>query len=116
MVKAKNSTVSLKTVRLIIGIVLGFIALGGMFFASKADIRDTVDTVVTKEIKNDNEKDEAKFFPKEDGTRLQEQVEYNGEKIDQANDKIKDIDTKMDQQYRLLIQISAKLDNNKDSI
>ena len=93
---------------------LGILALlGGLgIFQSSADVRSTVDTVVTQEIKDDNKTDDAKFFGKVEGAKLQEQVKYNGEKIDEVNDKIRDIDNKMDRQLQLLYKINAKL---KDS-
>jgi hypothetical protein len=108
MTKDKNN--SLKTASLIAGLFISMFVIFGFVFPSKADVDDTVKT----EIREDNKDDDRKFFGKVEGAKLQEQVKYNGKKIDEVDDKIKDIGGQIDKLLQLSYEIKGKL--NKDSI
>lgn len=104
---AKSSEILLTNTKLIIGIIISFIVLGGMFFASSQDVRDTVQI----EIKANDTLDDEKYYPKEAGVTLQANVKNIKEDVEEIKSNVKEINNQMTQQYILLEIINAKLDH-----
>ena len=99
MTTKNNKT--LATVGIIMSIALGLNAFG--LLTSESDIKNTVDTIVSKEI-NDNDKlDEAKFFGKEAGVTMQADLKNIKEDTEETKTDVKNIDNKINQ-ILILIQ------------
>ena len=102
---------TLKTAKVGLGIVVSLLILFGMFFASKADIKETVDTTVTKEIADDNKLDDGKYYSKTEGTRLETKMEDIDDDMKEIKAEIKEMKKQTNENYKLLVKIVAKLDS-----